>query len=142
MKSVNPYINFNGNAEEAFHFYQSVFGGEVQLVRFKDMENKMGLTDEEKLNKIAYIALPLGNGTMLMGDDGPAVFDLPMPENSNFSISLETESPEEVKNLFSSLSSGGEKTMEIQETEWAECFGMCTDPYGVKWILNYTGDKM
>jgi PhnB protein len=142
MKSINPYLNFNGNCEEAFRFYKSVFGGElVGIVRFKDMKNKMGLTDEEKLNKIANIALPIGKDTLLMGDDGPAVFDQTFPKNSNFSICLEADGPAEAEELFKALSDDGEIKMPLQQTEWAEKFGMCTDRFSVRWMINYTGEK-
>lgn len=139
MRQVNPYINFNGNAEEAFEFYQSIFGGELNSVRFKDMENKMGLTDEDKLNKIANIALPIGNDTLLMGDDGPAVFGQPFPKNSNFSVCIETESVEEAEQLFKALSEAGKIDMPLQQTEWAKKFGMCTDKFDVKWMVSYAG---
>lgn len=141
MKQVNPYINFNGNTEEAFNFYKTIFGGEfVGVVRFKDMENNMGVTGDD-LNKIANIGLPIGENTLLMGDDGPAVFGHSFPESNNFSICLDTESIEETEHLFQSLSEGGKENMPLQQTEWAEKFGMCTDKFGVKWMLNYAGDK-
>lgn len=140
MKRVNPYINFNDNTEEAFTFYQSVFGGELRIVRFKDLnEDDMGVTGDDR-NKIAHIALPLSDGTLLMGDDGSAVFGQPFPENSNFSINLEAESADETKKLFNALSEGGEQKMPLQQTEWAEKFGMCTDKFGVTWMLSYTGN--
>jgi len=140
MKQVNPYINFNGNTEEAFKFYQNVFGGELQLVRFKDLkDDNMGVTGDN-LNKIAHVALPIGENTLLMGDDGPAVFGQPFSENSNFSINLEAESAEETEQLFNALSEGGQEDMPLQRTEWAEKFGICTDQFGVKWLTSYAGD--
>ncbi len=139
MKQVNPYLNFNGNTEEAFKFYQSVFGGELQIVRFKDLGNDMGATGDD-LNKIANIALPLGEDTLLMGDDGPAVSGQPFTEGNNFSINLETENAEEIEKLFDRLSEGGQATMPLQQTEWAEKFGMCTDKFGIQWLLSYTGN--
>lgn len=138
MKQVNPYLNFNGNTEEVFKFYQSVFGGELQIVRFKDLGDDMGATGDD-LNKIAHVALPLGENTFLMGDDGPAVSGQPFTEGNNFSINLETESAKEVEVLFNALSEDGDKIMPLQQTEWAEKFGICTDRFGVRWLLGYTG---
>src|SRR5699024_8189243 len=99
MKSVNPYINFNGNTEEALEFYQSVFGGELNIVRFKDMADSMGATGDD-LEKVAHAALPLGGSTMLMGDDGPAVMGQDLTVGDNFSINLETDSTEEAEKVF------------------------------------------
>ena len=140
MKSVNPYLNFNGNTEKAFTFYQSVFGGELQITRFKDMRDNMGATGEN-LNKIANIALPIGAGVTLMGDDGPAVMGQSMTIGDNFSINLEAESAEEAEKLFNSLSDGGKAMMPLEETEWAEKFGMFADKFGIQWSVNYTGKK-
>lgn len=140
MKAVNPYINFDGNTEEAFEFYQSVFGGELQVVRFKDMEDSMGATGDD-LEKIAHVSLPIGGNTMLMGDDGPAVMGQPVTTGNNFSINLETDSSQEAKKVFSNLSVGGKITMPLKETEWAEKFGMLTDKFGITWSVNYPGEK-
>ena len=72
MAQINPYIHFNGNAEEAFIFYKSVFGGEfVMLKRFKDLEMPAGIVTEQEANKIMHIALPVGNHNLLMGSDTP-----------------------------------------------------------------------
>lgn len=140
MKSVNPYLNFNGNTEEAFAFYQSVFGGELQITRFKDMEDTMGVTGDN-LEKVANIALPIGGNTILMGDDGIAVMGQGLIIGNNFSINLETDSADEAKQLFSALSEGGSVDMPLAETEWAEQFGMLKDKFDVTWSINYTGQK-
>lgn len=144
MKQVNPYINFGGNCEEAFTFYQSVFGGELQLVRFRDMKDMpdMEKLSEENLNKIANIALPIGANTILMGDDGAGVFGNGITEGDRFSIEIEPESAEETDKLFMALSEGGEVKMPLTETGWAEKFGQCTDKYGVRWMISYTGSKV
>jgi len=140
MKSVNPYLSFNGNTEEAFKFYQSVFGGELQMVRFRDMADIMGAS-EEHLDKIANVGLPLEGGSMLMGDDGAAVMGQPLTVGNNVSINLEAESAEEAERLFHGLAAGGQTTMPLEETEWAEKFGMLTDRFGINWSVNYTGKK-
>src|SRR5690606_1327668 len=119
-------------------FYQSVFGGELQIVRFRDMGDTMGVTGDN-LNKIANIGLPLGGGAMLMGDDGVAVMGETLTVGNNFSINLEAESSEEAEKLINGLSEGAKTTMPLEETEWAEKFGMLTDKYGIQWSVNYPG---
>lgn len=140
MQGVNPYLNFPGNTEEAFRFYQSVFGGELQLTRFGDFpDNSMGVP-EEHLNKIANIALPLTDGSVLMATDALESFGPKFTPGNNFSIALETDSAEEAEELFTKLSEGGNVNMPLSGTEWAEKFGACTDKFGVQWMLNYTGN--
>ena len=136
MKSVNPYLNFNGNTEEVFTFYQTVFGGELQIDRYKDLDDNMGATGDD-LNKIANVMLPIGGGTMLFGSDVlEFTGQTPQPGN-NFYIQLETESEEETKRLFSGLSAGGSVEMPLENTGWARQFGMLTDKYGIKWMVYY-----
>lgn len=140
MKAVSPYLNFAGNTEEVFRFYQAVFGGELQIVRFGDFpENPMGVPDED-LDKIAHVALPLVGDNMLMGTDTLESFGQKLTAGNNFHITLEAESAEEAERLFDALSTGGEVEMPLAEAEWAERYGMCTDRYGVRWMVNYTGD--
>lgn len=140
MKAVSPYLNFSGNTEEAFRFYQSVFGGELQIVRFKDMGDSMGATGDD-LNKIANIALPLVGDAMLMGTDVLESFGQELSVGNNFTITLETDTAEEAEELFNKLSDGGDIEMPLMETEWAEKYGHCTDKFGVQWMFNYTGSK-
>lgn len=139
MKAVNPYLNFFGNTEEAFTFYQTVFGGELEIVRFNDLDDDMGATGED-LEKIAHVSLPIGADTMLLGSDVLESFGQSVTAGNNFYINLETESAEETKRLFNALSDGGEIEMPLQDTGWAEKFGMCTDQFGVQWMVNYPGD--
>lgn len=143
MKSVNPYLNFAGNTEEAFRFYQSVFGGELQIVRFKDfgsMEGAPPLSEEDK-NKIGHIALPLGGGNMLMGTDVLEAFGQKLTMGNNTYVSIETDSAAEAEGLFGKLSDGGKVEMPLAETEWAEKYGSLVDRFGVQWQFNYTGSK-
>lgn len=140
MKSVNPYIDFNGNAEEAFKFYQTVFGGELQMIRYKDLKNDMGLTGEE-LNQIGNAVLPLVGGTLLYGGDVPESFGQAIKAGNQLQINIETESADEAEHLFNALSDGGEVKMQVQETEWAEKFGMLSDRFGVRWMIMFTGEK-
>lgn len=140
MQSVSPYLNFAGNTEEAFHFYESVFGGELRLVRFRDFEgNPMGVPEAD-LDKLAHAALPLTDGAMLMGTDTLESFGQELVAGNNFSITIETDSAEEAERLFTALADGGEVGMPLDQTEWAEKYGMCTDRYGVRWMVNYTGE--
>jgi PhnB protein len=140
MKSVNPYLNFAGNTEEAFRFYQTVFGGELQIVRFRDFGgNAMGVPEED-LDKIAHVALPLVGANMLMGTDTLKSFGQTLTAGNNFSITLEAENADEAEKLFHALSAGGTVKMPLSKTEWAEKYGMCTDKFAVGWMVNYTGD--
>lgn len=143
MKAANPYLNFNGNTEEAFTFYKSVFGGEFLggVVRFGDFQ-QMGDTSqlsEDDLNKIGHIALPLGKDNVLMGTDALESMGQSLTFGNNVHITLEAESAEEADRLFNGLSAGGEVDMPLQKTEWAEKYGSCTDKFGVHWMVNYTG---
>ena len=140
MKSVNPYLNFPGNTEEAFGFYKSVFGcGFAMVARFRDLGPDSGVP-EQALDKIMDISLPLGQDTMLMATDAMETMRQPLNAGNNCSISLETESANEAETLFGRLSDGGTIDMPLEKTEWAEKFGACTDRFGVQWMLNYTGD--
>jgi PhnB protein len=137
MKNVNPYLNFPGNTEEAFGFYRSVFGGEFPMVlRFRDFGPEMDGPDGDKL---AHIALPLGHGSMLMGTDALESHGRTLTMGNNFSISLEAETSGEAERLFGALSAGGRTDMPLGRTEWAELYGMCTDRYGVQWMVNFPG---
>ncbi len=138
MKSVNPYLNFKGTAEDAFNFYQKVFGGELSIVRFKDMEDNMGVTGDD-LNKIANVTLPIGAETLLLGSDAVGSWGESFQRGNDFYINLEPETPEEAKQLFEKLSEGGQIEMPLQKTEWAEYFGMCSDPFGIRWMINFEG---
>jgi PhnB protein len=139
MKKVEPYLNFAGNTEEAFTFYQSVFGGELFVVRFRDFpDNPMGVFDAE-LDKIAHIALPLGEGVLLMGSDVLESLGQSLKVGNNAYLHLETSDAEEAERLFGSLADGGKVEMPLQKTEWAEQYGICVDKFGVQWMVSYTG---
>lgn len=138
MKSANPYLNFNGNTEEVFTFYQSVFGGELMLARFSDMDTgDMELREDQK-DGVAHVALPLGD-SVLMGSDVPEQMGT-VSVGTNFLVSVEADSADEADRLFGGLSAGGEVTMPLDKVEWAERFGMCIDKYGIGWMVGYTGD--
>ena len=130
-------INFNGNAEEAFNFYKSVFGGEFAMImRFKDMASPEFVIPENEANKIMHIALQIGKN-VLMGNDVPEIMGK-VNENENRSkISIGAESKEEADKLFNGLSAGGTIEMPIQESPWGSYFGMFRDKYGIEWMVDY-----
>jgi PhnB protein len=141
MPAINPYLNFNGNTEEAFNFYKSVFGGEFATVmRFKDMPSD-GQSPNNKLSdkegqQIMHIALPIAGGDMLMGSDVPEHFGK-ATAGTNFHICISPTSQEEATQLFNGLSAGGKITMPLEKTFWGAFFGMCTDKFGIQWMVNY-----
>ncbi|MRX46035.1 VOC family protein [Pedobacter puniceum] len=137
MAQINPYINFNGNAEEAFHFYKSVFGGEfLRVMRLKDLSSPEFPVAEQDANKILHIALPIGTN-ILMGNDVPESLG-PVNENENRSkIAISAESKEEADKLFNGLSAGGQIEMPIADSPWGSYFGMFRDKYGIEWMVDY-----
>ena len=137
MTTINPYLTFPGNCEEAFNFYKFVFGGEFGYIgRFKDMpENPEFEVPEEEKELIMHISLPIGEGTVLMGSDNSTQAPPLMP-GSNFSISVNTSSKEETDRIFNDLSEGGQVIMPLSETFWGSYFGMLIDRYGFKWMVN------
>lgn len=138
MKSVNPYLNFNRQTEEAFKFYQSVFGGELEIHRYKDMEDNMGASGDD-LNLVANASLPLTENIKLFGSDILEFMGQKLEAGNNFYINLETESEEETERLFEKLSENGEIEMTLEHTGWAEKFGMVKDQFGIQWMVYYTG---
>ena len=137
MPQINPYINFNGNAEEAFTFYKSVFGGEFAMIRrFKDLASPEFPVEEKDANKIMYIALPIGKN-ILMANDVPEFLGR-VNENENRSkISISTESKAEADKLFHGLSAGGTIEMPIDDSPWGTYFAMFRDKYGIEWMIDF-----
>lgn len=138
MAQINPYICFNGNCEEAFNHYKSVFGVEFNFIgRFKDMPPIEGCppTPEELGNKVMHVSMTIG-GTHLMGSDtNPAMGTVNFGQN--ISISVNTESKEEADKVFAGLSNGGTITMPMQNTFWGAYFGVCNDKFGIIWMVNF-----
>lgn len=137
MPTINPHINFNGNAEEAFTFYKSVFGGEFgKLIRLKDMANADFPVADADANKILHIELPIGPN-VLMGNDIPEAMGK-VSENENRSkISISTDSKEEADKLFNGLSAGGSVEMPIGDSPWGSYFAMFRDKYGIEWMVEF-----
>jgi len=139
MKAANPYLNFKGNTEEAFNFYRSVFGEEFEvLLRFRDFgDNEMGIAEKD-LDKIAHVALRLGQ-SMLMGTDVVDSMPMTFTPGNNFYIALSPENADEADALFGKLAEGGTIEMPLQVTAWAEKYGSLVDKYGVQWMVSYEG---
>jgi PhnB protein len=137
MALINPHINFNGNAEEAFNFYKSVFGGEFsKIIRFKDLASDEFPVAEKEAHKIMHIALPIGKNT-LMANDVPE-FMGKVDENENRSkISISADSKEEADHLFNGLSAGGQVEMPIADSPWGSYFAMFRDKYGIEWMVEF-----
>ena len=141
MAQLNPYINFNGNAEEAFNFYKSVFGGEFAMIsRFKDLVSDDYQVSAAEENKIMYIALPIGN-TVLMGNDVPESMGK-VNENENRSkIAIGTDSKKEADQIFNALSVGGAIEMPIANSPWGSYFGMFRDKFGIEWMVDFDENR-
>lgn len=138
MAQINPYIHFNGNAEEAFNFYKTVFGGEfAMVVRFKDMDMGGQPILEEEVNKISHIALPIGKHSLLMGSDTPSFMGTHNENENRTKISISAESKEEADHIFNGLSAGGQIEMPIQDSPWGSYFGMFRDKYGFEWMIDF-----
>ena len=140
MPTLNPYVNFKGNTEEAFNFYKSVFGGEFSsLVRFKDTPEAHRVPANEQ-NMLMHIALPIGNGNMLMGTDALDSMGHTITQGDNMSLSINTESREEADRLFNGLSSGGKVEVPMSQMFWGDYFGMFKDRFGLQWMISYSGN--
>ena len=138
MALINPHINFNGNAEEAFTFYKSVFGGAfIKLIRFKDLAGPEFLVAENEKNKIMHIALSIGKTGMLMGNDVPEIMGRTNENENRSKIVLTAESKEEADKLFNGLSVGGEIEGPIGDGPWGTYFGCFRDKYGIEWIIEF-----
>ena len=138
MALINPHINFNGNAEEAFNFYKAAFGGEFTHVgRFKDMPQDPNFQlDSSDQNNIMHISYPIGN-TTLMGSDTSGEWVKGFIEGNNFSVSINTDSKDEADRLFNALSENGKVTMPMNKTFWNSYFGMFTDQFGIQWMVSF-----
>ena len=140
MATVNPYLIFNGNCEEAFLFYQSVFGGEFPYIgKFKDMppsdDENCPPPSAEEAARIMHVSLPIGN-TVLMGSDSTSQSG-DVIIGSNISVSINTESRAEADRIFNGLSAGGNAFMPMSNTFWGAYFGMLIDKFGIHWMVNF-----
>ncbi len=146
MAIINPHINFNGNAEEAFNFYKSVFGGEfAKVIRFKDIASPEFPIEKKEENKIMHIALPIGKNNMLMANDVPDSMGRTNENENRSKIAIIAESKEEADKLFNGLSVGGQIEGAIGDSPWGTYFGCFRDKYGIEWMVDfdpkYNGQK-
>jgi len=133
---IVAYLTFNGNTEEAFNFYKSVFNGELNLQRFGDTPHGEQMSDEDK-KKIMHAALTAPNGVKLMGSDHVDFMGESFAAGNNFSLSLHPESKEQADELFNNLSAGGTVIMPLGDVFWGAYFGMFVDKFGIKWMINH-----
>ena len=141
MATLNPYLNFAGNTEEAFTFYRSVFGGEfTTLQRFKDTP-EAGRVPEKEKDMLMHVSLPVGKVNSLMATDALDSMGHKLIVGNNIQLSLEAESKDEAEKLFKGLSAGGKVTMPLNDTFWGAYFGMLVDRFGIQWLVNYTHPK-
>jgi PhnB protein len=137
MAQINPHINFNGNAEEAFTFYKSIFGGEFAIImRFKDLSSPEFPVTEKEANKIMHIALPIGKN-VLMANDVPEIMGQTNENENRSKISISAESKEEADKIFNGLSVGGQIEVPIGDSPWGSYFGMFRDKYGIEWMVDF-----
>lgn len=135
MVSINPWINFNGNAEEAFTFYKSVFGGEFgAITRFKDVTGFE--VSEKEANKIMRITLPIGSA-VLIANDVPEMMGRVSEEENRSKIAVTAESKNEAERIFAGLSAGGAVEMPMAESPWGTWFAMFRDKYGIEWTVEF-----
>jgi len=145
MATVNTYLNFTRNTEEAFNFYKSVFGGEFVggISRFRDIPPGNGAPQipEKDKDLVMHIALPILNGHVLMGTDAPESMGFKVNFGNNVYISLHPDTRTETNHLFKTLSTGGTVEMELQDMFWGDYYGSCKDKYGVQWMFNCNEKK-
>ena len=139
MARINPHVNFNGNAEEAFTFYKSVFcGAFAKIIRFKDLASSEFPVAKKEENKIMHIALPIGKSSMLMANDVPEIMGTTNENENRSKIVITAESKEEADKLFNGLSAGGAIEMPIADSPWGTYFGMFRDKYGIEWMVDFS----
>ena len=136
---INPYLTFNGNCEEAFTCYKSVFGGEyLNVHRFKDLPPMPGMTiDDKHKERIMNIALPINEANILYGSDGNPNFGQ-VPFGKNVTLSISTDSKEKADKIFNMLADGGTISMPMGDMFWGAYFGMCDDKFGISWMISFT----
>ncbi|MDA3944288.1 MAG: VOC family protein [Bacteroidetes bacterium] len=144
MTSVNVYLNFEGNCEEAFNFYQSVFGGEYSyLGRFRDIppQEDMPAMPETMADKILHIALPISKETMLMGSDTGGEWAPAFKQGNNFAIAVSVDSKAKADKIFEGLSQDGKIIMPLADMFWGDYFGQCEDQFGVSWMVMFDSNQ-
>jgi PhnB protein len=140
---LHTYLNFPGNAAEAFQFYRAVFGGEFSShVRFRDMPMEGVDIPEAEQDKAMHIALPIGDGNLLMASDVLESLGQKLQPGNNVYISVHPDTREDADRIFNGLSAGGEVEMPIADQAWGDYYGSCTDKYGVRWMVNHSSEHV
>ena len=142
MPTINPYLNFQGNSEEAFNFYKSVFGGEFigGISRFKDTPEADKLPEHER-EKVMHMALPFGDTNMLMATDALESMDQTVLQGNNIYLCISADSREQADAFFRGLSAGGDIELDMHDAFWGDYFGMLTDKFGIKWMVSYNSKE-
>jgi PhnB protein len=139
---LNVYLNFAGNAEEAFNFYKSVFGGELtQIVRFKDMPMEGVSIPPEDQDKVMHVGLSIDDDSVLMASDVLESLGQELVQGNNVYVSLHPDSRGEADRLFNALSAGGEVEMPIADQPWGDYYGAFEDKFGIHWMVNFHPDE-
>ena len=136
MPSINPYLNFAGNTEDAFKFYQSVFGGELSIMRFSDTSEAGNVPPAVK-DKVMHASLPIGNNNYLMATDACEEMGFSLTQGNNYYVCISPDSREDADKLFNGLAEGGKINMPLQDMFWGAYYGDLTDKFGIKWMVNY-----
>lgn len=145
MKSVNPYLNFEGTTEQAFNFYKSIFGGDFSaLVRFGDLPKSENPEDQQGCagmampadDKIMHISLPLPTGNVLMATDVVSSEQFPFNPGNNFSIGIQADNTDEGQKLYDALSKDGMPLMPFAPADWGGHWGMLVDKFGIQWMVD------
>ena len=136
MPSINSYLNFAGNTEEAFKFYQSVFGGELSIMHFSDTPAGANVPPTVK-DKIMHVSLPIGKDNILMATDACEEMGFNLKQGNNYYICISPDSKEEADKLFNDLAEGGKVNMPLADMFWGAYYGDLTDKFGIQWMVNY-----
>src|SRR5579859_4697693 len=136
QSKLNPYLSFRDNAREAMEFYRTVFGGKLQPQTFKELHASQ---DPSEDNLVMHSQLEADNGITIMASDTPSRMEY--RPGTNMSMSLSGDNEAELAGYFEQLSAGGTVTMPLEKAIWGDSFGMCTDKFGVQWLVNITSPK-
>jgi len=137
MMLLEPYLNFNGNTEQAFLFYRSVFGGNfTALMRFADMPGSEKMPEEDR-QRIMHISLPIGDHVTLKATDIIDSLNQQLQVGDNFHLAITVDNEADIHRLFNGISAGGTVIMPLGKESWGELFGMCKDKFGIQWMFNY-----
>jgi PhnB protein len=140
MPTINPHLHFNGNTEEAFLFYKTVFGGEVKkIIRFKELSTEGFSFPEDELNKIMHISLSIGNTSTISGSDVPSILGTVNESENRSKITITANSKQEAEALFNGLSEGAAIECELGQSPWGSYFGSLRDKYGIEWMIEFVG---